>query len=76
MNHTLAALMLEVLHNGESYLISDLATRLDCRAIELREIKNALQAQLLKAGLVDNKKAKKLIINRMLPMIKLITPCV
>lgn len=53
MNHTLAALMLEVLHNGESYLISDLATRLDCRAIELREIKNALQAQgvpILEAG--------------------------
>jgi biotin--[acetyl-coA-carboxylase] ligase len=53
MNHTLAALMLEVLRSGESYLISDLAARLDCRVTELREIKNALQAQgvpVLEAG--------------------------
>lgn len=45
MNHALAALMLEMLHNGESYLISDLAARLDCCVTELREIKNALQGQ-------------------------------
>ena len=34
MNHTLAALMLEVLRSGESYLISDLAARLDSRVTE------------------------------------------